>query len=326
MRPRLSSFSLVRVQFQVWRPDARLTERDRESFYGFTSKPAGSTLVGLFMNCLDLTLPTPAENLACDEALLEAAEAGEGGEALRFWEPRQHFVVVGYANKVDTEVNVPACESCGVPILRRCSGGGTVLQGAGCLNYALILKIGGGAPLHNISAANEFIMKRIRAAIQSMLGRAENSPSVNLLAAHHPLTLPSPPPGERVAEGRVRGVPENSKVKIQGHTDLTLNGLKFSGNSQRRRRHFLLFHGTFLLDLDLGLIERLLPPPSKQPDYRRHRTHADFLVNLQRPAATVKAALSDAWRATASLTNFPRQQIETLVHEKYSTLTWTMKF
>src|SRR5262245_61180745 len=86
------------------------------------------------MNLLDLTLPTPAENLACDEALLDAAEAGESDEVLRFWEPKQLFVVVGYANKVVTEVNVSACESCGVPILRRCSGGGTVLQGLGCLN------------------------------------------------------------------------------------------------------------------------------------------------------------------------------------------------
>ena len=59
------------------------------------------------MKVLDLTLPTPAENLACDEALLDAAESGAGGEALRFWESPVHFVVVGYANKVATEVNVP---------------------------------------------------------------------------------------------------------------------------------------------------------------------------------------------------------------------------
>ena len=57
------------------------------------------------MKLLDLTLPTPAENLACDEALLNQAEAN-GGEILRFWEPREHFVVVGYANKVGTEVDV----------------------------------------------------------------------------------------------------------------------------------------------------------------------------------------------------------------------------
>ena len=40
------------------------------------------------MKYFDFTLPTPAENLACDEALLEACERG-GDEILRFWEPKR---------------------------------------------------------------------------------------------------------------------------------------------------------------------------------------------------------------------------------------------
>jgi lipoate-protein ligase A len=243
--------------------------------------------MALQMNCLDLTLPTPAENLACDEALLDTAEAGELGEVLRFWEPRQHFVVVGYANKVATEVNVSACDRRDVPILRRCSGGGTVLQGPGCLNYTLVLKIQGSNPLNSISVANQFIMERNRAAVESLLDR---------------------------------------QVKVQGHTDLACNGLKFSGNSQRRRRRFLLFHGTFLVNLDLALVESLLPPPSKQPAYRQNRSHQVFLMNLQLPAMAVKAALRKAWCATTPMATVPRSDIERLVHEKYSKSDWTMKF
>src|SRR6266480_945364 len=110
------------------------------------------------MTLLDLTLPTPAENLACDEALLDAAESCSGGEVLRFWESPEYFVVVGYANKVATEVNVATCEARGIPILRRCSGGGTVVQGPGCLSYALVLSIADNAELRNITAANRFIM------------------------------------------------------------------------------------------------------------------------------------------------------------------------
>ena len=105
------------------------------------------------MKWLDLTLPSPAENLACDEALLDWCENGKGDEVLRFWEPREHFVVVGYANKIANEVNVAACEKRGIPILRRCSGGGTVLQGPGCLNYTLVLRITDDGPLRNISAS-----------------------------------------------------------------------------------------------------------------------------------------------------------------------------
>ena len=75
------------------------------------------------MQRLDLNLAAPAEQLAADEAMLDWCEAGYGEETLAFWEPRETFVVVGYANKVATEVNVAACETKGIPIFRRCSGG-----------------------------------------------------------------------------------------------------------------------------------------------------------------------------------------------------------
>ena len=45
------------------------------------------------MRFLELTLSSPAENLALDEALLLEAEAGRGGEALRLWEWPRHAVV-----------------------------------------------------------------------------------------------------------------------------------------------------------------------------------------------------------------------------------------
>ena len=121
------------------------------------------------MKLLDLTLPSPAENLACDEALLDTAEAGTDDEVLRFWEPLELFVAVGYANKVAAEVNAAACVARGIPVLRRCSGGGPVVQGPGCLNYTLVLRIAADGPLHNIGVANQFIMRQNRAAIESAI-------------------------------------------------------------------------------------------------------------------------------------------------------------
>src|SRR5271154_6548048 len=118
------------------------------------------------MKHLDLTIPSPAENLACDEALLDWCEENGGEEILRFWESPTYFVVVGYSNKIATEVNIANCEKKKIPILRRCSGGGTVLQGAGCLNYALILQIFENSPTASISSANKFIMERNCATIE----------------------------------------------------------------------------------------------------------------------------------------------------------------
>lgn len=247
------------------------------------------------MRLFDHTFASPAENLACDEALLDRAESGEGHETLRFWEAQVPFVVVGYANKVSTEVNVAACESRKIPILRRCSGGGTVVQGPGCLNYSLALAIGDTGPYQHIGTANQFIMRRNRAAIQSILS----------------------PGAERDAK---------LAVAIRGHTDLAIGELKFSGNSQRRHKTFLLFHGTFLLNFDLSLIGELLLMPSKQPHYRENRPHTNFLTNLNVTAEAVEAALRKVWSVDSALTNPPLKEIKTLAREKYTTNEWNFKF
>src|SRR5258708_40181256 len=93
------------------------------------------------MKYLDLTLPTPQQNLACDEALLDAGEEGLGEGVLRTWESKEYFVVLGHACKARADVNLDTCRAQGIPVLRRCSGGGTVVQGPGCFNYAGILRI-----------------------------------------------------------------------------------------------------------------------------------------------------------------------------------------
>lgn len=242
------------------------------------------------MKQLDLTLPAPAANLACDEALLDWREEEGGGDILRFWEPAENFVVVGYGNRVSTEVDVAACDEDEVPILRRCSGGGTVLQGPGCLNYALVLKIDADGPLASISGANRFIMERNRAALEPLAARM------------------------------------GARVWVMGHTDLALgDGRKFSGNSQRRKRRFLLFHGTFLLRLELARVGRYLRMPSLQPDYRANRSHADFLENFPSRAESVKAALGEAWGAWEPLENFPSERMKLLLGDKYVTDSWNRK-
>lgn len=239
------------------------------------------------MKCCDLTLGSPEENLACDETLLDLCEAGATESVLRFWEPVQYFVVVGYANHVALEVNRDFCQRQEIPILRRCSGGGTVLQGPGCLNYSLLLPIAEAAQLESISGTNDYILHRHRGTLQALLG-----------------------------------VP----VEKQGLTDLAIGGLKFCGNAQRRRKDFLLFHGSFLLHADIGLIEKALPPPSRQPEYRVNRSHTDFLVNLKVPAPVLKAALAKAWVADEPLLDLPLDQIVLLAREKYQQDSWNYKF
>jgi lipoate---protein ligase len=260
------------------------------------------------MKWLDLTFPTPAENLACDEALLDFCEEGGGQDILRFWEPRDYFVVVGYANKVALEVNCPACRDAKIAIFRRCSGGGTVVQGPGCLNYSLVLRFTESGPLRGITAANRSILERNRDAVQTLLSRRD-------LPRAEGTGRPDPAPATR-----------HPGLSLEGSTDLAMGGLKFSGNAQRRRKHFLLFHGTFLLQFDLRLIETLLPLPSRQPAYRRNRPHADFLTNLGVPATALKQALRQVWNASEPFTDVPQARVALLARDKYVTAKWNLKF
>lgn len=117
------------------------------------------------MKLLDLTLPTCAENLALDEALLVAAEEGTGGEALRLWEQPTCAVVVGSGGSVAIDVNASACAAAGVPVLRRASGGGTVLLGPGCLCFTLVLGYDHAPHLNDIRASNRYILARVAKAL-----------------------------------------------------------------------------------------------------------------------------------------------------------------
>ncbi|MCI0703476.1 MAG: lipoate--protein ligase family protein [Planctomycetia bacterium] len=121
------------------------------------------------MRLLDLTLPAAAENLALDEALVVAAEEGVGGEVLRLWELPTYAVVLGSAGQVAIDVNLAACEADSVPILRRASGGGTVLLGPGCLCFGLVLSYERAEGLNDIRASNRYILNRIANALKPVI-------------------------------------------------------------------------------------------------------------------------------------------------------------
>lgn len=200
-------------------------------------------------------------HLACDEYLLGLCDGGRLGATLRFWSSDRACVVLGLGNDLGREVDLKACRAEGVPVYRRCTGGGAVVQGGGCLNYSLVLPLSDHSELANVLSANRFIMERNRVAVSAALGHS---------------------------------------VEICGCTDLALKGLKFSGNAQRRRRSALLFHGTFLLHFDLSCVSRILQLPARQPKYREGRKHEDFLMNLELSEERIIGEVASAWNAESS--------------------------
>ena len=235
------------------------------------------------MKTLDLSFSDPVLNLACDEVLLDEVDGGQREPTLRFWESPNLFVVVGYGNEIIKECQVQECQKLDIPIFRRTSGGGTILQGPGCLNYSLILRIDENCETKNIGSTNCHIMKTNRDALGQALGES---------------------------------------VEIEGHTDLTIDGVKFSGNAQRRRRNALLFHGTFLLDFDLALIAQALRMPSAEPNYRGGRPHESFCRNIPLTADTIKQALGQAWQTLGESSPIDISKIQRLAKTKYGCPDW----
>jgi lipoate-protein ligase A len=234
------------------------------------------------MHFLDLTLPSAAENLALDEALLLEAEAGRGREVLRLWEWPEHAVILGAGCYLAQDVNQAACRLDGVPILRRSSGGGTVLLATGCLLYSLVLAYERSPLLASISSSYIYILSQVRAALDCLR------------------------PG----------------IELAGTSDLACGGRKFSGNAQQRKQHHLLHHGTLLYDFDLSRVSRYLQAPPKQPTYRARREHSAFLVNLQVARATLVRQLRIAWQAETETSAWPVERVRQLNADKYGRPEW----
>jgi len=246
---------------------------------------------------LDLTLPTPAENLALDEALLDwAEEQNPAHEYLRLWESPQPMVVVGRSSRVPIEVDEATCRQSNIPILRRSSGGATIVAGPGCLMYALVLSYERRPELKDIRRAHACVLGRIAESLQplvSQLGNVEQAGTSDLVL--------------------VERVPSTARRK-------------FSGNSLRAKRSHFLYHGTLLYDFDLSLIGSCLRMPPRVPDYRNGRLHADFVMNLPISRDAIRDALDSAWPTDGNIATWPTKRVAELVDSRFARDDWNFEF
>jgi lipoate---protein ligase len=204
----------------------------------------------------------PADHLALDEAVLMRDSADADGEqpweVLRVWEFTNPVVVAGRSSRIRDEIDVDYCRSMEIPILRRCTGGASVVAGPGCLMYSVILDHDCHDGLRKIDTAHQYVMGRVLAAVQQQV------PSATL----------------------------------QGICDLTWRDCKCSGNSLRVTRDRILYHGTILYDFDLTMLSRCLLKAPRQPDYRAGRDHAAFVTNVPLNPTKLAEHLVDTFEVT----------------------------
>lgn len=235
------------------------------------------------------TLASAEENLALDEALLIQADAGEGFPLLRLWEPQAFAVVLGASRRLREDVRVENCEADGVPIIRRSSGGGTVVIGPGTINATVVLRDDAAPGLGAVDLAQQFVLDRFAGTLRSI------APCIEIL----------------------------------GLGDLTIAGRKFAGSAQRRLKRWFMVHVTVLQDFPLDRISRYLGLPERAPTYRRGRSHEDFLMNLGATRKIVRDSLRQAWIPSSqdvATVPTPCDIVQTLVREKYSAREWIERF
>jgi lipoate-protein ligase A len=208
-----------------------------------------------------------------------------GAEVLRFWEWQRLAVIIGAGGKWAEEADAAACQSDRVPILRRSSGGGAVLLGPGCLCFSLVLAYDRHPALADLHASYRFILATTAAALAPLA------------------------PG----------------IAPAGISDLTIGDSKCSGNSQQRKRTHLLHHGTLLCSFELANISRYLAHPPREPEYRRRRSHGEFVTNLGASIEGAKQRLVAAWQAGPATASCPEEIVRKLVAEKYGCSEWHLR-
>lgn len=71
-------------------------------------------------------------------------------------------------------------------------------------------------------------------------------------------------------------------LSSKGISDLSIGEKKIMGSSMFTKNNTIFYHGVLNISEDVELIEKYLRHPSKEPDYRKNRSHRDFVTSLQR--------------------------------------------
>lgn len=243
------------------------------------------------MHLVDHKTFSPEENLAIDELLLAKAERGEIPGTIRFWETGVYSVVLGRSSKVEENCYLDRCTKDGIRVLRRISGGGTVLQGPGCINYSVISGYPEGKGALDIRVSYSDILGRI----SSELNR------------------------------------EGVSAEVYPISDIAVKGKKISGNAQVRKKRFFLHHGTVLLpEFDICMLEKYIKHPADEPDYREKRFHRDFvghaLISRDRLFCAIKRCFPIEDPAFTLNDLLFTSELSELVYLKYSNNSWNLQF
>ena len=249
-----------------------------------------------------------AMNMAIDEAMLLTQKASFQ-PTLRIYDWLHTAFSFGYFQQIAQEVDVEACAAHGIELVRRMTGGGTVIHGWD-VTYTIIVPHGSGLFPKDISAAYCAISDCLINGLQR----------VGIDVAHQ-------------TEKPIASDAPNVCLTNPAQYDTLLSGKKIAGVSQRRNQAGVMYQGYIALDLPTSDVLGLA---SRQVSFDQVAAGKSTAINQCQSAPIHRQQLEDAvavgFQETLGVQfikaePFPAE-IETaasLAQTKYGTAEWTFR-
>lgn len=191
----------------------------------------------------------PADNMAIDEAILQAHAAGQVPPTIRFYGWQPAAVSLGYFQKAAVEVDLAACYQQNIEVVRRLTGGRAVLHDQE-LTYSIIVSEDHPLIPPTITASYRFFTQGLLAGLK-------------LLGIEAQMTMP------KAAYGQTKRRSASAACfDAPSHYEVTYNGRKLIGSAQVRKAGVILQHGSILLDFNPQQVVSVLNLPSIQAKER----------------------------------------------------------
>jgi len=206
---------------------------------------------------LDTGARSAAENMALDETLLELKAGEKIPPTLRFLRFSNPTVLVGHHQSVEEEVRLDYCQTQGIEINRRLTGGGALYWGIKELGWEIYISKGD---------------PRIPSRIEDLYRRMGEAASLGL---------------------RHLGI----RAYFRPRNDIEIQGRKISGTGGTELSRAILFQGTLLVDFDVDEMLRALRIPTEKLQDKEIESVKERVTCLKRelgrtpPVQTIKWAL-----------------------------------
>ncbi len=166
-------------------------------------------------------------NMALDEAILRAVIEKKSPNTLRFfrWDPSA--ATIGRNQSLSAEIDIKFAVKKGFNVIRRITGGGAVFHDKkGEITYSIVCPVKFLEELHAVKVIEQF---------------------------------------EIISKGIITGLNQyglNPEKGVINCPAIFLDGKKFSGNAQVRKKGHVLQHGTILLEIEPELMYSVLKTPN----------------------------------------------------------------